>query len=105
MPPEPNWAARVLPVDEQQSCVVCGSREWTWLFPLEAAAGRAFTFGPFLCTCDEHRSSLDSDRADRVAAALAYVADGDPDTARDYADAFMADRLGPPLARGAATSG
>lgn len=105
IPPNRNWAARVLPVSEQQSCVACGSQDWAWLFPLDPETGRGFTFGYFVCACDGHRADLDSDDAERAAAALAYIADGDLDAGRDYAAAFLAGRLGPPLSRSVATRG
>ncbi len=105
VPQDGAWATRVLPVSDHQSCIACGSREWAWLFPLEPGTGRAFTFGCFVCTCDEHLQALASDNLARVAAALAYVADGDAAAAREYAAALMADRLGPPLSRRSATGG
>jgi hypothetical protein len=104
-PQNPNWAARTLPVSQDQSCVVCGSDDWAWLFPLDARPGRAFTFGPFLCSCEAHLADLDSDAEDRVATAMSSVADGDLEYAREYAEAFIADRLGQPLPRRVATGG
>jgi hypothetical protein len=105
LPQDGAWAARVLPVSQHQSCVACGSRDWAWLLPLEPGNGWAFTFGYFVCMCDEHRDALASDSLGRVAAALAYPADGDAAAAREYATALMADRLAPPLSRSSATGG
>jgi hypothetical protein len=99
------WRDRVLPVEGRQSCAVCGSDDWEWLFPLEPRQDHhyAFTFGYFLCSCSAHRAELDSDDGSRLALSFMDMSDGDEDDARVCAAAFLEQRIGAALTRREAT--
>ena len=98
-----DWAKAVLPVSDAQSCAVCGSDDWSWLYPLTLKTRGAIACGPFWAACDGCQKALETGWNEAIIARHASITSEDAEWfAEDALPAFHAARLGAPLTRAAA---
>ncbi len=92
-------AEQNLPIDPEQFCPLCGSDDWSWVYPLAIAPDEAIALPTFWCVCEECHRAVEADDDEALLRRHGPDADYDYSFAEEVLPLFKRSRVGDALPR------